>query len=127
MLRIPLAFFDGSLGSGEVILIFVVILVLFGPRRLPQIARMIGKTLNELRRASQDFRDQVMRIEESPPLDVPSGNSIETSADNTERQDGLDKSPELSSEGATKEETSIIPNEANAERQDRKEINDLAG
>jgi len=116
MRRIPLAFFDGSLGSGEVILIFVVILVLFGPRRLPEIARMIGKTLNELRRASQDFRDQVLLIEKSPPLNVPSGNSTETSADNTERQDGLDKFPDLSSKSTTKEETSIIPNEANAER-----------
>ena len=62
----PIAFLTGSPGPGELILLFVVILVLFGPRRLPEIARMIGKTLEDLRRASHDFRDQIMRIEEQP-------------------------------------------------------------
>ncbi len=58
-----LAFFSGSPGPMELIVIFLVVLVLFGPRRLPEIARMIGKMLHELRRASEDFKDQVMSIE----------------------------------------------------------------
>lgn len=56
------AFLGGAPGPGELILLFVVVLVLFGPKRLPEIARMIGRTLEELRRASHDFKDQVMRI-----------------------------------------------------------------
>lgn len=62
-----LAFFSGPPGPGELIVVFLVILVLFGPKRLPQIARSIGKALDQLRRASQDFKDQIMRIEESEP------------------------------------------------------------
>ena len=44
---LPAAFLTGSPGAGELLLLFVVILVLFGPKRLPGIARIIGKTLDE--------------------------------------------------------------------------------
>jgi TatA/E family protein of Tat protein translocase len=67
----PLAFFTGAPGPGELVVLFLVVLVLFGPKRLPHIARSIGKVLNDLRRASQDFRDQVMQIDQEPPVDVP--------------------------------------------------------
>ncbi len=71
------AFVFGGTGSGEIILIFVVLLLFFGPRKLPEIARMIGKVLSQLRSASNDFRDQVMKIEEEPDappvMDVESG------------------------------------------------------
>lgn len=63
---LPLGFLGGGPGYGEVILVFLAVLVLFGPKRLPEIARMLGKTLQDLRRASQDFRDQVMSIEPEP-------------------------------------------------------------
>jgi TatA/E family protein of Tat protein translocase len=71
------AFLAGSPGPLELVVIFLLILVLFGPRRLPEIAKMIGKALHELRRASEDFRNQVMAIETEvvseslpdPPID----------------------------------------------------------
>ncbi|MBN2302372.1 MAG: twin-arginine translocase TatA/TatE family subunit [Lentisphaerae bacterium] len=62
---LPLGFLIGTPGSGELLILFLVILLLFGPRRLPDIARTIGKIAEELRRASQDFRDQIMKISES--------------------------------------------------------------
>jgi Tat protein translocase TatB subunit len=46
----------GSLGLPELILIFVVALLLFGPRQLPQIGRSVGRALGEFRRASNDFK-----------------------------------------------------------------------
>lgn len=48
------------------LVLFVVILILFGPRRLPELARMIGRVMVELRRATNDFRNQVLDIEEVP-------------------------------------------------------------
>lgn len=57
-------------GSGELIVIFIVILIMFGPRKLPEIARMIGKTLDQLRHASQDFKDEIMKIEDHIKKDV---------------------------------------------------------
>ena len=58
-----LAFLSGSPGAGELLLLFLIVLVLFGPKRLPDVIRTISRTLNELRRASQDFRDHVLSIE----------------------------------------------------------------
>lgn len=46
----------GSLGGPEIIFILVLALLLFGPRKLPQIGRTVGKTLAELRKATNDFR-----------------------------------------------------------------------
>lgn len=57
-----LAFLPGSPGPGELLLLFLAILLLFGPRRLPEMARKVGRMLEALRRASYEFRDQIMAI-----------------------------------------------------------------
>lgn len=46
----------GSLGFTEIAFILVLALLLFGPKRLPEIGRTIGKGLGEFRRASNDLR-----------------------------------------------------------------------
>lgn len=46
----------GTLGMPELILIFVVALLLFGPRKMPEIGRSIGRALGEFRRASNEFK-----------------------------------------------------------------------
>lgn len=45
-----------SIGTQELALIVIAALVLFGPRKLPELGRMLGKTLSEFRRASEDFK-----------------------------------------------------------------------
>ena len=96
-----LGFLPGSPGPGEVLLIFVVVLLLFGPKRLPEIARMVGRMLEQLRRSSQEFKDQVMRIGEDSSsrrdpehrriASVPPAGKEEAPADSeppTEEEDG---------------------------------------
>lgn len=51
----------GSLGGPEVLLILVIALLVFGPRKLPEIGRTVGKTLAELRKATYDFRSSLER------------------------------------------------------------------
>jgi Tat protein translocase TatB subunit len=46
----------GTLGGPELILIFIVGLVVFGPRKLPEIGKSVGKMIGEFRRASADFQ-----------------------------------------------------------------------
>jgi sec-independent protein translocase protein TatA len=46
----------GSIGVPELIMIFLVALLLFGPRKLPEIGRSLGKALGEFRRASNDLK-----------------------------------------------------------------------
>ena len=58
-----------SLGSTELVFILIMALVFFGPRKLPQISRSLGKNLAEFRRASEDFKrtwDREVTLEESP-------------------------------------------------------------
>ena len=62
-----MAFLSVGPSGGEMLMVFVVALLLFGPRRLPEIARGIGKALEILRKSSQDFKDQIMRIDQEPP------------------------------------------------------------
>ena len=50
------AFILESLGSTELIFILIVALIFFGPRKLPQLARSMGKGLAEFRKASDDFK-----------------------------------------------------------------------
>jgi Tat protein translocase TatB subunit len=51
----------GSLGGAELVFVLVLALLLFGPRRLPQIARTIGKTVGDLRKATTDFKSNLER------------------------------------------------------------------
>lgn len=49
----------GTLGGPELILIFIVGLVVFGPRKLPDIGKSLGKMIGEFKRASADFQRTV--------------------------------------------------------------------
>lgn len=48
-----------NLGFPEMAFLFVLALLLFGPKKLPEIGRQIGKALNEFKRASNEFRSQI--------------------------------------------------------------------
>jgi sec-independent protein translocase protein TatB len=48
-----------GMGAGELILILVLVLLVFGPKKLPDLAKGIGKALREFRRASTDLQAQV--------------------------------------------------------------------
>lgn len=51
----------GSLGIPELIVIFVVALLVFGPKRLPEIGRTLGKALGEFKKATDDFKNTIER------------------------------------------------------------------
>jgi TatA/E family protein of Tat protein translocase len=56
-----------SLGSTELLFILAMALVFFGPRKLPQLSRSLGKSMAEFRRASEDFKrtwDREVSLEE---------------------------------------------------------------
>ena len=48
-----------NLGIGEMIFIFVLALIIFGPKKMPEIGRQIGRALAEFKRASNEFKAQI--------------------------------------------------------------------
>ena len=49
----------GSIGMPEMVMIFVVILLCFGPKKLPELARGIGKAMGEFKRAREEFEHEI--------------------------------------------------------------------
>ena len=63
----------GSIGMPELMIIFVIALIIFGPRKLPELGRSMGKSLSEFKRASHDLKntlDEEIRIEDSRPVPI---------------------------------------------------------
>ena len=50
-----------GIGAGEILLIIIVALIIVGPKRLPEIARTMGKAMRVLKKASYDFTSQVTK------------------------------------------------------------------
>lgn len=74
----------GSIGTTEILLILVIALLIFGPKKLPDLGRSLGKAIREVRKASSDLKetlerevDEVKRAESipspPPPPDPPEG------------------------------------------------------
>ena len=64
----------GSVGVPELIIIFVLALIIFGPRKLPELGRSLGKSLAEFKRASNELRntlDEEIRLDEERTARAP--------------------------------------------------------
>jgi TatA/E family protein of Tat protein translocase len=68
----------GSVGVPELIIIFTIALIIFGPRKLPELGKSLGKSLAEFKRASNELKntlDEEIRMEERrterPPVPTP--------------------------------------------------------
>ena len=53
----------GPIGMPEMIMIFIVILLLFGAKKLPELARGIGKSMGEFKKAKDEFEHEITRSE----------------------------------------------------------------
>jgi TatA/E family protein of Tat protein translocase len=75
--------FDMNLGFSEMVFLFLLALIIFGPKKMPEIGRQIGKALNDFKRASNEFKAQIeteiANIEREatpqilPPTQAPTG------------------------------------------------------
>ncbi len=61
-----------SIGFGEILVILVLALIVFGPKRLPEMGRSLGRSLREFRRATSDFRAEFERDLDDDLPHVPS-------------------------------------------------------
>ncbi len=51
-----------DIGGGELLLILLVVLILFGPKKIPEVAQLIGKGVQKVRRAQEEIVEQVRQI-----------------------------------------------------------------
>lgn len=67
-----MAFLSG-IGGPELLLIFLVVLLFFGARRLPELARGLGKSIREFKKATQEVEDDFRQaMDQTPPAAKPS-------------------------------------------------------
>lgn len=66
-----LLFILESIGTQELILIGIVALIVFGPRKLPELARKFGKTMAEFKKATSEFKDTWEREVDLQNLEAP--------------------------------------------------------
>ena len=81
----------GSIGMPEMLIILVIALIIFGPRKLPELGRSLGKSLAEFKRASNELRstleeeirveEQRAKVEPAKPAEPPAANPVQDYAD----------------------------------------------
>jgi sec-independent protein translocase protein TatA len=82
-----------GLGGGEIVLILAVVLLLFGAKKLPELARGLGQGIKEFKKASNEVTDELQRSMDEPPNPPaprsklpPEGSDSQSSSDHSEQQ-----------------------------------------
>jgi Tat protein translocase TatB subunit len=111
-----------SMGPAELVIIMVVALVVVGPEKLPEFARMIGRAMRDLKKYASDVRNEFEKdlpvneikrdldvfSQDKPSYDYSYGDASDTAADDPYRYEGEESSGESeyeTGEGAEQEET----------------------
>lgn len=82
--------FIGGLGMWEVLLIFLVVLVLFGAKKIPELARGMGKGIREFKEATSDIQRDIETASKAPinqghnATAIPQNNNTATTANTTD-------------------------------------------
>jgi TatA/E family protein of Tat protein translocase len=110
----------GSLGMPEILMILVIALIIFGPRKLPELGKTLGQSLAQFRRASEDFKrqweDEVelerRRIEPPNPAPIEHSSYSESSeSSGPETTQPITGEPAVHSEAAVAEATATAKSE----------------
>jgi len=81
-----------GLGFGELILIFLIALIFIGPKKLPELAKGLGKGLREFQNAAKGFGDQLQNMDQEPPQKL---------ADTTPQEETKNLEPETEKKDST--------------------------
>jgi TatA/E family protein of Tat protein translocase len=88
----------GMPAAPEWIFIGILALVLLGPKKLPELARGIGKALGELQKAKEDFHREISGIPPLPKIEAPTGLQPTVSESPAPMQSGVTPSATISSQ-----------------------------
>lgn len=75
-----------GLGFGELILIFLIALIFIGPKKLPELAKGLGKGIREFQNAAKGFSDQLQETQNEIQREAHKDNSVEPKLANAPQQ-----------------------------------------
>jgi Tat protein translocase TatB subunit len=107
--------FIGNIGTGELLVILIVALIVVGPQRLPDAAKSIGKAMGELRRASTGFQNELRSA-------IDDTTDVDADTKRTARKNVLQKEePAVPADGdATADAAAAVSRQAGATRRPRR-------
>ena len=88
----------GSIGFPELLVILTIALLIFGPKKLPEVGRSIGKALREFRRTSDEIKDKIeeeIQADEFRDIKKDINNTINISGKTENKKTGQDKKEEI--------------------------------
>ncbi len=77
-----------GLGGQELLLILFVVLLFFGPQKLPELMRGLGKGMKEFKKAQADFEDEINKAVETP---TPKNKPVETATAKNQQEGSAGK------------------------------------
>ncbi len=58
----------GNIGMSELMIVLIVVLLLFGPKKLPELARGLGRSINEFKKAADDVKKELNVVDDFKKL-----------------------------------------------------------
>ena len=83
-----------GVGLPEVTVILILALLIFGPKKLPEFGRQLGKTLKSLKKASNEFQTEVDKVMKEPEKNLEKETELKDLTQNTNDQENLEKETE---------------------------------
>ena len=81
----------GSIGMPELIIILVIALIIFGPRKLPELGKSLGRSLNEFKKASTDLQNT---LEQEIKIEEQKENAVKAKAEEKTASSAFDVDPD---------------------------------
>ena len=76
-----------GVGLPEVTVILILALLIFGPKKLPELGKQLGKTLQSLKKASNEFQDELNKVVIEPENDSNSNSKNDNASENKNKID----------------------------------------
>src|SRR5215475_1241180 len=107
-----------SMSFSETIFLFFLALIIFGPKKLPEIARQVGKYLNEFKRASNEFKAQIeqeiahLEVENQRQTILPPAHQVEGTTSRSLNSGVVEEDKKLEASAGTSESSATLASTA---------------